>query len=177
MSKMTKIVVAVAAVVVLGGIGLWYFVLRDTAPDAATLDAIDVPRPQGPRGRPVGSAERQCVAGRLDGTWTVVTGEDVFVGYRIEELFGGQTIEEDGHRAHARGHRHRRHRRHDRPSATFTADVTKLASDEARRDGAVGSRGLQTETFPEATFTLTAPIDLPGTGAWTRRSRSAPPAT
>ncbi len=154
---------SIAVVVVLGG-GLWYFVLRDTSPPVASIDAIDVPPATG---SPNGTAAPSGTAGgaapeSADGTWTVTVGEDVFVGYRIEELFGGQTVKKtatgrtpavtgtvviEGTTI---------------PSATFTADVTKLKSDDDRRDGALGSRGLQTETFPEATFTLTEPITLPG---------------
>ena len=164
MSKVTKIVLAVAAVVVIGGIGLWYVVLRDTAPEAATLDAIDVPSTPGTSGPPgSGGSSGSGTPASVDGTWKVVTGEDVFVGYRIQELFGGQTIEKT---ATGRTPAVEGTVVIDATSvtdATFTADLTQLASDEARRDAAVGSRGLETETFPEATFTLTAPIDLPGT--------------
>lgn len=163
MSKMGKIVVAAVAVVVVLGGGLWYFVLRDTSPPTASLDAIDVPTTTGnPTGTGGSTGGGGGSTGSADGTWVVVQGDDVFVGYRMEELFGGQTIKKtaagrtpavtgtveiDGSTI---------------SSATFTADVTQLKSDEARRDGAIGSRGLETETFPEATFTLTEPIALSG---------------
>lgn len=165
MSKVTKIVVAVVAVLVVVGGGLWYFVLRDTAPEVASLDAIDVPPATSSTGSGGTSAAGSgsgsgSASASADGTWTVVAGDDVFVGYRVDELFAGQTISKtaagrtpavtgtvviDGATV---------------SEATFTADVTKLKSDEDRRDGAIGTRGLQTETFPEATFTLTEPIDL-----------------
>lgn len=166
MSKLAKIVVAAVAVVIVLGGGLWYFVLRDTSSEVASLDAIDVPANLGTTGSggPAGTGASEAPTS-ADGTWKVVAGDDVFVGYRIQELFGGQTIEKtatgrtpavegsiviDGTTI---------------SSATFTADVTQLASDEARRDAAVGTRGLQTETFPEATFTLTDPITLPSAPA------------
>lgn len=161
MSKMTKIVIAVVAVVVVVGGGLWYVVLRDTAPEVASLDAIDVPPVTSATGSGgTGATGSGAAPASADGTWTVVAGDDVFVGYRVDELFAGQTISKtaagrtpavtgtvviDGATV---------------SEATFTADVTKLKSDEDRRDGAIGTRGLQTETFPEATFTLTEPIDL-----------------
>jgi polyisoprenoid-binding protein YceI len=44
---------------------------------------------------------------------------------------------------------------------TITVDTTTIASDESRRDNRMRSEGLQTEQFPEATFTITAPVDLP----------------
>jgi polyisoprenoid-binding protein YceI len=160
MSKMGKIAVAIVAVVVVLGGGLWYFVLRDTAPPTASLEAIDVPTAGNTTGTGGSAGTAGPASASPDGTWAVVQGEDVFVGYRMEELFAGQTIKKtaagrtpavtgtieiDGSTIE---------------TATFTADVTKLKSDESRRDGAIGSRGLQTETFPEATFTLTEPIEL-----------------
>jgi polyisoprenoid-binding protein YceI len=36
-----------------------------------------------------------------------------------------------------------------------------LESDEDRRDNAIRNRGLETEKFPEATFALTGPLELP----------------
>jgi polyisoprenoid-binding protein YceI len=43
-------------------------------------------------------------------------------------------------------------------AAELTADMTTLESDEARRDGALRDRGIETDRFPEATFTLTEPV-------------------
>ena len=40
-----------------------------------------------------------------------------------------------------------------------TVDMTTLQSDDDRRDGQLRMRGLQTDSFPTATFTLTEPID------------------
>jgi polyisoprenoid-binding protein YceI len=45
-------------------------------------------------------------------------------------------------------------------AAEFTADLTTLESDDDRRDGQLQRQGIETGTFPTATFTLTAPIDL-----------------
>ncbi|HEX5479198.1 MAG TPA: YceI family protein [Dehalococcoidia bacterium] len=39
--------------------------------------------------------------------------------------------------------------------ATFTVDLTQLRSDKDMRDARVQSQGLQTQTFPKATFTAT----------------------
>jgi polyisoprenoid-binding protein YceI len=38
--------------------------------------------------------------------------------------------------------------------------MTTLESDQERRDGAIGRRGLETERFPTASFKLTEPIDV-----------------
>ena len=45
-------------------------------------------------------------------------------------------------------------------AAEFTADLTTLKSDDARRDGQLANQAIQTSPFPDATFKLTQPIDL-----------------
>jgi polyisoprenoid-binding protein YceI len=46
-------------------------------------------------------------------------------------------------------------------AAEINADVSRLKSDRAARDSQIKTRGLQTNTFPQATFKLTKPITLP----------------
>ncbi len=43
---------------------------------------------------------------------------------------------------------------------SFEADLTTVVSDEDRRDGQFRGRLMDTDNFPTATFTLTAPIEL-----------------
>ena len=45
-------------------------------------------------------------------------------------------------------------------SASFAVDVASIESDDTRRDGQFRGNIMQTDQFPEATFTLTAPIEL-----------------
>jgi polyisoprenoid-binding protein YceI len=45
--------------------------------------------------------------------------------------------------------------------ANFEVDLTKLASDRSQRDNRIRTMGLQTSTFPKATFVSTKPIELP----------------
>jgi polyisoprenoid-binding protein YceI len=45
------------------------------------------------------------------------------------------------------------------------ADLTRLTSDEGRRDNAIRQRGLESERFPTATLELAAPIRLAATPA------------
>ncbi len=49
--------------------------------------------------------------------------------------------------------------------ASFEVDVTKLVSDESRRDTRIRTDGLQTNRFPKATFVSTKPIVLPAAAA------------
>ncbi len=46
-------------------------------------------------------------------------------------------------------------------TATFTVDVSKLTSDDSRRDDHLRSLGIQTDQYPTTTFVLTNPIALP----------------
>jgi polyisoprenoid-binding protein YceI len=151
--------IAVIAVVVLGSLAFWYFILRSDAPERASLpsrdaSAVSTTAPGGD-GPPAAAS-----ADTADGTWSLTAGEGVFVGYRINELFAGESIEVTavGRTPAVAGTM--------TVSGTtitavdITADMTALASDSARRDNAIRSQGLETDSYPQATFTLTAPIEL-----------------
>jgi polyisoprenoid-binding protein YceI len=157
MSRRT-VIAASALVVVLGGAAVWYFVFRDDAPPEADVDNVAT-------GSDSGDSDGEAAGGgapeTADGTWTVEAGDTVFVGYRVEEQFAGDTIKKtaagrtpavdgelvvDGDQI---------------TSATIEADLTELTSDQERRDSALRTRGLQTEQFPDASFELTSPIALP----------------
>lgn len=154
-SKTVKIVIgAVAAVVILGGAGVWYFVLRDDAPKQASLDAI---APQS------GAASSTTGAPRAtpDGSWKVVKSDSVFVGYRMQELFGGETVKKTaaGRTGDVTGTMTIQGTTI--PTVEVKADVTTLKSDQPRRDGAIKNQGLETAKFGTAEFKLTQPIQLP----------------
>lgn len=99
----------------------------------------------------------------LTGGWTVSQGS--VVGYRVREKLGPVTAETDavGRTEEVTG------------SATlaaggagvvvteasFEADVTTLASDEGRRDDRIRTMGLESASYPSATFVLTAPVTVP----------------
>ena len=80
MQKSVKIALAAVVVVILvGGAGFYWFFLRDDAPARASLQTTSQDSDSGSRTS-------------ADGTWTVQTGDGVYVGYRVQELFGGETI-------------------------------------------------------------------------------------
>src|SRR5690349_17322245 len=80
MQKSVKIALAAVVVVILvGGAGFYWFFLRDDAPERAWLQTSS-------------QAEEASDKTSADGTWKVQAGNDVFVGYRVSELFGGETI-------------------------------------------------------------------------------------
>jgi polyisoprenoid-binding protein YceI len=142
-------------VVALAGVAFWYFWLRDDAPPEAALR----PRAEAPSST---AANGDAAGASADGTWTVVRDGEVFVGYRVQELFAGETLEKtaagrtpavdgsvtiDGAQV---------------TDGEFRADLTQLDSDSDRRDSYLEGNSLETAQFPEASFTLTSPIELGG---------------
>ncbi|CAN5518954.1 hypothetical protein BH10ACT1_BH10ACT1_06600 [soil metagenome] len=100
----------------------------------------------------------------LDGAWKVVagTGDDATVaGYRVKEVFaaGSRKVTANGRTNDVTGTL--TVAGDEVSEGTFTVDMTTLASDEGRRDGAIKDRGLETAKFPEGTFELSEPITLP----------------
>ena len=90
---------------------------------------------------------------------TLRSGDGSFVGYRVDEtLIGiglntavGRTEEVEGS-ATVEGGRI--------VAARFGTDTRTLRSDEARRDEALRSRGLETDRYPEAGFVLGEPVAI-----------------
>ncbi|MBI2705544.1 MAG: YceI family protein [Actinobacteria bacterium] len=160
MQKSAKLaLIAVVVVILFGGAAFYWLVLRDTAPDVATI-----------RDRTGETTARSAGAtATADGTWKVAqdastdaTGApNVFVGYRMMELFGGETVKKEavGRTLGVTGTLTIEGQRV--TAVDITADMTSLKSDQSRRDNYIKTNGLQTETFPTATFKTTQPIELP----------------
>jgi polyisoprenoid-binding protein YceI len=135
----------VAVVVVVGAAAaFWWFVFRsDAAPPPKIEDTAVV------------------AGGAIDGNWTIQHGSKSFVQYRVKEQFVGAVLKTD-----ATG-------RTDDVTGTMTvngtlisnvrvtANLAALKSDKDRRDNAIRGNGLQSSTFPTATFVLTGPVTLP----------------
>lgn len=158
--------IALVAVAVLAAAGgLAYLFLRPAAP-AAVGSSPGASGAVG-SGDPVasGAAGTLGPAG-LSGTWAIDTSissfldfSSSFVGYRVDETFANNrantavgrtpdvqgTLALDGTTI---------------TSVEVTADLTTLKSDDDRRDGQLRRQAIETETYPEASFTLTTPIDL-----------------
>ena len=158
--------VAGGAVVVLGVAALagWWFLVRDDAPPEADIDAAGETLDEAAT---PGTGDASSVAAGADGTWTVDRSVGSFAdftgtwaGYRFdEELVGiggntavGRTPEVSGTMTVADGAV---------TAVDVEVDLTTLDSDSDRRDGALRSRGLESDRFPTATFTLTDPVTLP----------------
>jgi polyisoprenoid-binding protein YceI len=136
-------------VLVVVGFGAWWFFIRDDAPEQANL---------------AGSADP---AGEVDGTWNVDTTVGSFAdfsstwaGYRFDEQLAnigantavGRTPDVSGTMT-IEGN--------EVTAVDVDVDLTTLQSGSTQRDGALRGRGLQSDQFPTATFTLTDPVTLP----------------
>jgi polyisoprenoid-binding protein YceI len=140
-----------------GGYGLWYLFLRPSGPAAVSSKSLVLPS---------AAASSPLPSGGLAGTWNVDTSigsladsTDSFVGYRVQEQLAsigantavGRTPNVSGTLTISGTQL---------TAATISADLTALQSDDQRRDGQLVDHGIETATFPNATFTLTTPVDL-----------------
>jgi polyisoprenoid-binding protein YceI len=161
------IVGAVIVLAVLAGAayGIWYLFLKPSGP-AAVAEASLPALPSSAAGASASAASSGSTTGGLDGTWNVDTsvgavsdGTGTFVGYRVQEQLAnvganiavGRTPDVSGSLTMVGSKI---------TAGTITANLTTLRSDDDRRDGQLSRQGIQTSQFPDATFTLTAPIDL-----------------
>lgn len=158
MKKILAVAVALLAVAIASVIIYFEVIKGDPPSELGFTDAVETSTTTG------GAAPTSVPA--LDGEWTA-TGESV-VGYRvIEDIIGGlQSNEAVGRTSDVEGTIVISGTTIG--SASFTADLRTLKSDEQRRDEQVQERILNTAEFPTSTFTLTKPIvldaiPLPGT--------------
>ena len=172
---MRKVFIAVGVVVVVligGFVALYLAFFNDDSPPPLTLstgttvagaattgastDATDATIAPATTAAPVSPDS-------LAGTWTAAEGS--IAGYRVREKLaqlpaksdavgrtqdvnGSVTIQGTGDAFTV-------------TAADLTVDVTTLVSDSDRRDGQIKRRGLETNTYPTATFKLTQPVAIP----------------
>jgi len=98
----------------------------------------------------------QPATGSVAGKWQVTDGSQA--GYRVEEVLNGQSTTAVGRTTDVTGGLTATPTKV--TQAKFAVDLTKVASDQARRDGQFHGRIMQTSQFPTATFTLVDPVDL-----------------
>jgi polyisoprenoid-binding protein YceI len=150
------IAAAVAAVLLVGGgVAFWWQFLRDDAPPPVVLSSTELTTTTEGSGSEGGST---TAAASADGTWVVAP--ESFAGYRVRETFAGFTSPSDavGRSSGVTGSITVEGATV--PAAELEVDMTMLQSDSGSRDGALRSRGLETDEFPTASFRLTEPVDL-----------------
>ena len=150
--------IVVVALVVIAGYGLWYLFLRPSGPPPVGQESL-APLPSM-------SSNQALPSGGVEGDWKVDTSigsfsdsTSTFVGYRVQEQLAsigantavGRTPNVTGTMTIAGTQV---------TAVNVTADLTALQSDDQRRDGQLVNQGIETGTYPTATFKLTAPIEL-----------------
>jgi polyisoprenoid-binding protein YceI len=154
-NRRTLIASIVGGGLILGaaGLGILYFaVFAGSSPQKLALSS--------PTPSVSGSASSAATPGA--GTWTVDSGSQA--GYRVREKLAslsapsdavGRTTAVSGTLtlAQAAG-------AYSVSAASISVDVSKLSSDQSRRDQRIHSQGLESDRFPTATFKLTSPIAL-----------------
>jgi polyisoprenoid-binding protein YceI len=156
-TRRTLIAAIVAGALVLGaaGVGILYFVVfAGSAPQKLALSS---PTPSAS-----GSATSQASTPAA-GTWTVASGS--VAGYRVREQLASLAAPSDavGRTSAITGTftLTQSTSGYAVTAASFGVDVTKLTSDQSRRDQRIHSQGLESDRYPTATFQLTSPIALP----------------
>ena len=170
-----RIIAVVVALLLVGGIGAYVAydqVLRgDTAPPLAfpsSSPAASSAADPTAEASTVASADPAATAatgpaGDVAGTWTVTTGTEA--GYRVRERLANLDAESDavGRTTDVTG------------SIVLAVDggtttlsegsievnTTTIRSDKNQRDNRLRTQGLETDSYPSATFTLTEPVEIP----------------
>jgi polyisoprenoid-binding protein YceI len=171
---MTRPRIAAAAVVLVLAIGAGGYVAYDQILRGDSVAPLALPSPApSPAGDaasaappatdgPAASPDRPARVGDLAGTWTVSTGSQA--GYRVREqlanlpaesdavgrtdrVTGSITVADDGTTSSV-------------TAGTIQVDTTTITSDKPQRDNRLRNEGLQTDSYPSASFRLTQPLDI-----------------
>ena len=160
-NRRTLIAGLVAGALTLGavGVGIVYFaVFAGSSPQKLALSS---PAPS------VSGSTASAASTPGAGTWTVASGSQA--GYRVREQLASLAAPSDavGRTSAITGTLTLTQSTsgYTVTAAAFTVDVSKLTSDQSRRDQRIHSQGLESDRFPTATFQLTTPIALPAAAA------------
>lgn len=163
------------AAVAVAAFAAWFFFIRSDAPDEVSLEgALETLRTPTAAGQAAGgstpaagatgqagSAGGSGAPGGIDGSWTVASAGETFVGYRVqEELAQVGAVTAVGRTSDVRGTVTIQGSTV-QPGSSFTANLQTLRSDRSQRDNALRRQALETDLFPNATFTLKEAVQLP----------------
>jgi polyisoprenoid-binding protein YceI len=147
-------------VLLVAALGAWYFFLRPAGPPPVSLGALPAAQ--------ASPAAGTSTPGALDGSWTLEPSSGSssgsggsFVGYRVQEQLAGIGAHTAvGRTSDVTGSFTLRGTTV--TAGSITANLATLKSNEPLRDAQLVHRGLQTASYPTATFVLTQPIALGG---------------
>jgi polyisoprenoid-binding protein YceI len=157
MGRTGKLVIVGVVVLVLA-LGGGYLLLASWTSDSPPPAALD-PAPSTAAGRATGTTQADGAA-TPDGTWQVSGDGSSYVGYRVKEqlAFLDSPSEAVGRSTAVTGTMEVAGDTVEK--VRIEADLTRLTSDESRRDNAIRQRGLESERYPTATLELAEPIKL-----------------
>lgn len=155
-SRVLIILVAIVVAIGVGGFILYDQVLRGDS--AAALGLPTASNDPAASGVPAASFD-----GIVAGTWNVGSGS--VAGYRVREQLASLSAESDavGRTDAVTGSITiaTSGSTNTLTAASLTVDTTSITSDKPQRDNRLRNEGLQTDTYPTATFTLTKPVEIP----------------
>jgi polyisoprenoid-binding protein YceI len=143
--KILIIIGGVVVVLVAGAVAVWYFVLKSDPEPRAEIEETPVVQ-----------------SGPIDGTYEVRPGDpESFVGYRVQEQFASAVLESTatGRTSDVRATLTVSNGGILVDDVEVTADLRTLTSDQDRRDAAIHTRGIESDTYPKTKFVLTRPME------------------
>jgi polyisoprenoid-binding protein YceI len=157
MGRTGKLVIVGVVVLVLA-LGGGYLLLASRTSDSPPPAALD-PAPSTTAGQATGTTQADGAA-TPDGTWQVSDDGSSYVGYRVKEqlAFLDSPSEAVGRSTAVTGTMEVAGDTVEK--VRIEADLTRLTSDESRRDNAIRQRGLESDRYPTATLELAEPIKL-----------------
>jgi polyisoprenoid-binding protein YceI len=141
-------VILIVAVIVVGGPFIYFHFVEGPAPAPLRLPSSANTN----NGKTPASGTETTV----DGVWKVTSGSQV--GYRVQETLFAQSHTAVGRTSAVTGSLTISGT--NVTAAAFSADLTKVTSDQSLRDEQFQGRIMDTATYPTATLTLTRPIAL-----------------
>jgi len=155
----SRLVITVAIVVLAVAVG--GFVVYDQVLRGDNVAALTLPTASSAPG--TSAAPAASFEGIVAGTWNVATGSTA--GYRVREQLASLSAESD---AVGRTDAVTGSITLETSGATTTltagslsVDTTSITSDKSQRDNRLRREGLETDTYPTATFKLTKPVVVP----------------
>lgn len=147
------LIIAISLAVLIGG-GTYAYIhfIKDPAPKELSLSDLDsTSSSSGSESSAAGGT-----TGSVEGSWSIAGGS--VAGYRVEEVLFGQSTTAVGRTSRVTGSLNIAGTK--LTTAEFSVDVATITSDETRRDNKFRGDIMDAERYPNATFTLTNPVDL-----------------
>ncbi|GAA1498660.1 YceI family protein [Paeniglutamicibacter kerguelensis] len=140
--------------------------------DTISAQAEDVPKltatPSGGASSNAGSTGSASTPADFAGTWTIGTGS--YAGYRLDEVLNGSDVTVTGRTEDVSGSLTVQD--NTLTDAKLALKVDTITTDSDRRDSYFRTSAIDTSQHPEATFTLTDPVELIGSADGTTQTFS-----